>query len=191
MYFSGMAMPTSNKNEHPSASPMARNVRTGFFTRGPPLLTKIGVGFLEIKFLDPGIAVTDVMAFRLQLQSFRRVSDARTAIVTAIDAGARTAPDLVDLHVRVDFDAVEIHCDHRFFDALAVLKARGSEHDVVRVPFAEAIVGVVRRLRFVDHGAQTVLRFVAVEHLDFIAVLQIDAAVAAGFWNQELDMESK
>ncbi len=48
---------------------------------------------------------------------------------------------------------------------------------------------MIRRLGFVDHRAHAVLGLVAVEYLDFIAVLQVHAAVPAGLHDEELDVQ--
>ena len=84
---------------------------------------------------------------------------------------------LADRHVLVDLLAVEIHRHHRLLHALAIRKARGAEHDVVGVPFADAVVGVIGRFGFVNDRAHAVRRLVAVEHLDLVTVLEIHAAV--------------
>jgi len=60
-----------------------------------------------------------------------------------------------------------------------LIEAGGTEHYVVGVPLAEAVVGAVGRFGFVDDGGHAVGGLVAVEHLDLEAVPDVDAAVAS------------
>ena len=50
---------------------------------------------------------------------------------------------------------------------------------------------MVGRLGLVDDGAHAVLGLVAVEHLDLVAVLQVDAAVAAFVRDEEFDVQAE
>lgn len=87
------------------------------------------------------------------------------------------------------FFAVEIHGEHGFFYQLAVFEAGGPENDVVGIPLSEAVVRVIGGGFFVDDRRHAVCRRIPVEHLDLVAVLQIDPAVATFFRDQEFDVE--
>src|ERR1043165_1257854 len=101
----------------------------------------------------------------------------------------------------VDQDAVVMDGHDGRADHFAVVAARGLEEDVVALPNRRRLAGVdERRSDAVDAAAVVVLAFqtVAVESLDFISPLQIDAAVAsslAGSFRHvrdaELDMKQE
>jgi len=93
--------------------------------------------------------------------------------------------------VAVDLDAVEIKGDACGLCANAVFEAGRAELYVVGVPMAEAFVGEVGRRSFVDDGAHAVVRSVSVADLDFVTVLEIHAAVAAGFADKELHVQAE
>ena len=131
------------------------------------------------------------MAFALEFKSAGAVGDASSTLVASVDAGAGTSPDFFDRVVFMHFDSVEEHGDHSRLHKFAILKTSGSEDNVVSVPFSESVVSVVRGFGFVDDGAHSVLGFVAVKHLNFVTVLEIDAAVASGFGDEEFDVQSK
>src|SRR5690606_6270576 len=131
------------------------------------------------------------MPLGLKLESARGVGDSLAAVVAAIDSGSRSAPDLGDRLVGVHLDAVEVHRDKGLLDALAILESGRAERDVVGVPFSDPIVGVVRGWRFVDDSAHPVPCAVAIEDLDLVAVLQVNAAVAARLRDEELDVQTE
>src|SRR5882724_8990389 len=56
--------------------------------------SEIRVRRFEVHFLDPGVAVTHVVAFALKFQSARSVRDPFAAVASAINAGVRAAPNL-------------------------------------------------------------------------------------------------
>ena len=131
------------------------------------------------------------MAFALELEAAGGVGDAFAAVVAAIEAGFGSAEDLADGLVGVDFLAVEVDGDEGFFAEFAVLESGGAEGDVVGVPSAGAVVSIEGGGGIIDHGGHAVGAEVAVEDLDFVAVLQIDAAVAAGLGDAEFDVEAE
>src|SRR4051794_4682163 len=88
-----------------------------------------------------------------------------------------------DLEVVVDRLAIVDDADADGLDLLAVAADRGVEVDVVALPDGGGLAGVDLRLGdLVDPAAVVVLAVeaVAVEDLDLVAALEIDAAVAAG-----------
>src|SRR5687768_7526023 len=64
-------------------------------------------GPLKRHLLDPDIAITHVVSFGLQLQSSRRVGDAASTIIAAIQPRVRPTPHLLNLDIVVHLDAVE------------------------------------------------------------------------------------
>ena len=85
------------------------------------------------------------MPLALELQAAGRVRDAHAALIAAVEARVRSAPDLVDRLVDVDQAAVEVHGHERLLGSLPVLESSRAEREVVRVPCADAVVGIVRR----------------------------------------------
>ena len=155
------------------------------------LVFEIGIWEWEIDFFDPSVAVADIVAFALEFEATGEVGDSFASLVAAIDAGIGATVDLVDGDIGVDFLAVKKHRNEGFFDEDAVFEASGAEIDIVGVPLSRAGVSVVRGRGFVDDSGHAVFGFVAIEDLDFEAILQIDAAIAAGFHDKEFDMEAE
>src|SRR5438067_13668945 len=99
----------------------------------------------------------------------------------ATEAGRRVV--LGDLDVVVDLDAIVINGNPTGLHLFAVLALRRGELDVIRLPDRRRLAGVDLRFRdAVDTAAITLTRLgnaIAVQHLHFVAPLQVDAAVAA------------
>ena len=131
------------------------------------------------------------MALVLKLEPAGGIGDSLATIIAAIDSGVSPTPDLLDGNVGVDELTVEIHGDQGLLDELALLEAGGSKVDVVGVPLSGAIVGVVRGGRFINYCGHAVRGFVAVEHLNLVAVLQVHAAVAVGLGDPELHVQAE
>src|SRR4051812_34639790 len=105
-----------------------------------PYISEIGVRLLQIQLLDPRISVADVMPLTLEFEASRLIGDSFAAVVSAVDAGARAAPDLGDFKIGVGFFAVEIHRDYRPLGALVGFESRSAKDDVIGVPFSNAVV---------------------------------------------------
>src|SRR5205085_12551607 len=86
------------------------------------LLSEISVRFFQINRLDPNIPITHVVSFALQLQPARRIRNSFAAIVPSVNAGVRPTPNLADLHIAMNFLAVELHRHPRLLHHLAALK---------------------------------------------------------------------
>src|SRR3954469_6512544 len=87
-----------------------------------PYISEIGVRLLQIQLLDPRVSVADVMPLTLEFEASRLIGDSFTTVVSAVDAGARAAPDLGDFKIGVGFFAVEIHREHRLLGALGAFE---------------------------------------------------------------------
>src|SRR5262245_2259430 len=148
--------------------------------------SEIRVRVFQVEFLDPGIAITHIMAFALQLEAAWLVGNAFAPVVASVNARVRAAPDLVDRLIGVHLLSVEIHREHRFLDALALREPRRAKHNIVSIPFPNAVVSVIRRLCFVDYCAHAMFGLVAVEHLNLVTVLEVNTAVAARLHDEEL-----
>ena len=129
------------------------------------------------------------MALALEFDAAGGIGQASAFVISAVDAGFGSAPDLVNGLIRVDLDAVEKHTDHRLFGELATLKTRGAENDVVTVPLAGAFINFVGRSGFIDNCSHAVLGSIPIEDLDFKAVLQINPAVATFLAHEKFDVQ--
>ena len=77
--------------------------------RGSFRLFEICRPVLQVEIFDPGIAVTHVVPFVLQLQAFLRIGNTFALVVAAVDCGVRAAPHLVDRLIHMNFLSIEIH----------------------------------------------------------------------------------
>src|SRR5262249_45224115 len=122
---------------------------------------------------EPDIAVLHRVAVVLQEDRAGRTR-------VAAEAGRRVV--LGQLDVVVDLDAVVENRHAARLDLLAVLARRGGELDVVTLPDGRRLAGVDEWGGDAVDGAAVVvlaLEAIAIEHLDFVAALDVDAAVAA------------
>jgi len=152
---------------------------------------KIRVSPVQNQILDPGIAVTNIMAFRLELESSGDFGDAAAFIVAAVDPRIGPAPYLVDRLILMHFLAIKVHSEHRFFHALAFFESRRAKNDVVRIPTPQTMIRIIWGLGFIDHRAHSVLGLFAIDNLNFIPILQVNPTVAARLHNQKLNVQPK